>query len=89
MHIFQAVFVPAMSLVLESVENYLFQCFDAVGLLIMIQMTYAHRRVMQSRRVNVLDTYFDRINMLLWPRIKVPLTPVRVHHRLRTRSTRI
>ena len=77
-HIFQKLFVPALSLVMETLENYLFHCFDAVGLLLMIHMTYAHRRVMQQRRVPVLDTYFDRVNMLLWPRIKVA-SPALVH----------
>lgn len=26
--------------------------------------------VMQRRRVPVLDSFFDRVNMLLWPRFK-------------------
>lgn len=35
------------------------------------QLVHAQRLVMQKRRIPVLDSVFDRINMLLWPRLKV------------------
>ena len=33
-------------------------------------MTHLLRMVMQRRRIPVLDSLFDRISMLLWPRFK-------------------
>lgn len=36
----------------------------------MIKITHALSMVMQRRRVPVLDSFFDRVNMLLWPRFK-------------------
>jgi vacuolar protein sorting-associated protein 52 len=67
---FNAVFARTLSLCLENLENYLFSCYDAIGLLLMIKLTVAFRHVMQRRRVPVLDAFFDRVTMLLWPRFK-------------------
>lgn len=67
---FNRIFGRTISLVLENIENYLLTCFDSVGLLIMIKMTHLLRLVMQRRRIPVLDSLFDRISLLLWPRFK-------------------
>lgn len=55
---------------IENIEHYLSTCCDCIGLLLMIKITHAHSMVMQRRRVPVLDSFFDRVNMLLWPRFK-------------------
>lgn len=67
---FNAIFTKTLSIVLENVENFLFNCHDAIALLLMIRLTHTHRIIMKQRRVNVLDNFFDRVNMLLWPRLK-------------------
>lgn len=68
--LFMRVFAKTLSLCLENIENYLFTCYDAIGLLIMIRLTYAQRMVMEKRRIPCLDAYFDRVALLLWPRFK-------------------
>ncbi|CAI5702745.1 unnamed protein product [Peronospora effusa] len=68
--LFLRVFAKALSLCLENMENYLFTCYDAIGLLLMIRLTYAQRLVMEKRRIPCLDAYFDRVTLLLWPRFK-------------------
>lgn len=70
---FNLIFARTISLMLENLENYLFSCWDAIGLLLMIKVVHAQRLVMQRRRMPVLDSVFDRINMLLWPRLKMIL----------------
>ena len=67
---FNKIFGRTLSLILEILENFLLSCFDAVGLLLMIKITNMQRLVMQRRRMPVLDSFFDRISMLLWPRFK-------------------
>jgi len=67
---FNAVFARTLSLCLENLENHLFNCYDAIGLLLMIKLTLSFRQIMQRRRVSVLDAFFDRVTMLLWPRFK-------------------
>lgn len=37
------------------------------------QVTHLQRMVMQRRRIPILDSFFDRISMLLWPRLKAVL----------------
>lgn len=68
--IFTKMFVKTLSLILEFLENYLLGCYDAIGLLLVIKVTHMQRMVMQRRRIPVLDPFFDRISMLLWPRFK-------------------
>lgn len=68
--LFLRVFAKTLSSCLENLENYLFTCYDAVGLLLMVRLTYAQRLVMEKRRIPVLDSYFDRVTLLLWPRFK-------------------
>lgn len=67
---FNRIFGRTLSMLLEALENYLLNCYDAIGLLLMIKITHAQRLVMQRRRIPVLDPFFDRISMLLWPRFK-------------------
>ncbi|KAF0695048.1 Aste57867_14106 [Aphanomyces stellatus] len=67
--LFLRVFAKTLSLGLEQLENYLCTCYDAIGLLLMIRLTLAHHQVMAQRRIPVLDTYLDRILLLLWPRV--------------------
>ena len=33
-------------------------------------MAHAQRLVMQRRRIPVLDSFFDRVSLILWPRFK-------------------
>ncbi|CAH0482526.1 unnamed protein product [Peronospora belbahrii] len=68
--LFMRVFAKTLSLCLENLENYLFTCYDAIGLLLMIRLTYAQRLEMEKRRISCLDAYFDRVTLLLWPRFK-------------------
>ena len=68
---FNRIFGRTLSLVLENLENYLMTCHDSIGLLLMIKVAHAQRLVMQRRRVPVLDSFFDHMSMLFWPRFKV------------------
>jgi vacuolar protein sorting-associated protein 52 len=67
---FNKMFGRTLSSILEFLENYLLNCYDAIGLLLVIKVTHLQRLVMQRRRIPVLDPFFDRVSMLLWPRFK-------------------
>jgi len=68
---FHLIFSTTLSLLLERLENYLFNCYDCLGLLLMVKLTHANRRIMRSRNIHVLDNFFDRVTTLLWPRLKM------------------
>jgi hypothetical protein len=70
---FNKIFGRTLSQTLENLENYLLSCYDAVGLLLMIKITHSMRMIMQRRRIPALDSFFDRVAMLLWPRLKAVL----------------
>ena len=73
--VFHKIFNRAFSLVLETIENYLFNCHDALCLLLMIKVNHLHQKTMRKRRVNdeTVDNFFERVNQLLWPRFKMLL----------------
>jgi hypothetical protein len=69
---FHAIFGKTLSLVLEQLENYLFNCHDAIAILLMIKLTHSYKRTVKVRRIdNVLEPFLDRITNLLWPRLKM------------------
>ena len=66
---FDQLFPPTLQLLLEQLENYLFGCYDALCILLMIKVSHQFRRSAQSRRIHSLDGFFDQITHLLWPRL--------------------
>lgn len=68
---FHAIFQRTLSAVLEQIENYLFNCYDCLAVLLMIKLTHAARRMMRMRKALVLENFFEKVSMLLWPRLKV------------------
>ena len=75
---FNLLFSGTLSLLLEQLENYLFGCYDALCLLLMIKVTHFYRRLARSRTIHSLDPFFNQITFLLWPRLK---TVMELHHR--------
>ena len=69
--LFQQIYEKTIATNLDNLESYLGTCYDAVAVLIMIQIAHAHRHTMQRRRIPCLDNYFDKLNLLLWPKFKV------------------
>jgi len=67
---FQPLFHNTLGLLLEQLENYLFGCYDALCLLLMIKVTHSYRRLARNRKIHSLDAFFDQVTKLLWPRLK-------------------
>jgi hypothetical protein len=67
---FNRIYDKTLTMVSDSLEAHISSSFDAIGLLLMIKLVHAYRLVMQRRRIPVLEPFFDRLNMLLWPRFK-------------------
>ena len=64
----------AINALLGGLEEFLLTTGDAPGLLLLIALTAAHRRIMNvERRCVELDGFFDRVSMLLWPKVKLLL----------------
>lgn len=75
---FEKLFSPTLQLLLEQVENYLFGCYDALCILLMIKVTHQFRRAAQLRTITSLNGFFDQLAQLLWPRLK---TVMELHQR--------
>jgi vacuolar protein sorting-associated protein 52 len=67
---FHAIFGKTVNHLVQAMESYVGGCYDMLGLLLTIKVAHAQRLVMQRRRIPVLDAFFDRISMLLWPKFK-------------------
>ena len=68
---FNSLFNGTLSLLLEQLENYLFGCYDALCLLLMIKVTHSYKRLARNRRIHSLDPFFDQVTKLVWPRLKI------------------
>jgi hypothetical protein len=75
---FETLFSNTLQLLLEQLENYLFGCYDALCILLMIKVIHQFRRSAQSRTIHSLDTFFDQMTNSLWPRLK---TVMEIHQR--------
>jgi len=71
--IIDRIFGKALSALLESIENYLLGCYDALGLLVFVKVQHSLRLIMQRRRIAILDPFFARLSQVLWPRVKAVL----------------
>jgi hypothetical protein len=67
---FQPLFHSTLNLLTEQLENYLFSCYDALCILLMIQVTHSFKRMAAQRKIHSLDPFFDQLTQLLWPRLK-------------------
>jgi len=67
-----SIFGKTLSLVLEQLENYLFNCHDAIAILLMIKLTHHYKRMVKARHIEkVMEPFLDRTKNLLWPRLKM------------------
>ena len=67
-----SIFGKTLSLVLEQLENYLFNCHDAIAILLMIKLTHYYKRMVKARHIEkVMEPFLDRMTNLLWPRLKM------------------
>eukprot|EP00466_Bigelowiella_natans_P000029 jgi/Bigna1/65988/fgenesh1_pg.1_\ len=73
MILFESIFNKTTSLFIENLEQYLSKTYDCLELLILVRVVSLHTQMMRQRQTECLDMFFDRINMLLWPRFKVVL----------------
>jgi len=70
---FDAVAAEAVRAAEAWVEGAIGESHDLIGLLLMVRTNWSLHLTMQRRRVPCLDALFDRINLHLWPRIKLVL----------------
>jgi len=71
--LFVEVFGKTTQFFLDSLENFLANCWDSVGLLLMIRIVDHFRRCMQRREVSCLDSYLDAQQLMIRPRLRMVL----------------
>ncbi|EKX52826.1 vacuolar protein sorting 52B [Guillardia theta CCMP2712] len=62
------IFKPAFSVIDEFFKAQIEQCFDPLGLLLMIRVTQEMRNKLEQLQLNNLFPFVDSIIMILWPR---------------------
>jgi len=72
-NLFVEVFGKTTQYFLDSLEAFLANSWDSVGLLLMVRIVDFYRKRMQQRKVSCLDSYLDALQLLLWPRLRVVL----------------
>ncbi|XP_021912590.1 vacuolar protein sorting-associated protein 52 A [Carica papaya] len=69
--IFNEIFSGPFSVIDEHFNSILPNCYDAIGLMLMIRIIHQHQLIMSRRRIPCLDSYLDKVNISLWPRFKM------------------
>ncbi|XP_048335140.2 vacuolar protein sorting-associated protein 52 A isoform X1 [Ziziphus jujuba] len=69
--IFYDIFAGPFAVIDEHFNSILPNCYDAIGLMLMILIIHQHQLVMSRRRIPCLDSYLDKVNIVLWPRFKM------------------
>lgn len=71
--LFNLIYAKTLALCIESVEYYLNTTMDSIAILILIRINQHLRSLMQRRCCPCLDLYLDRMDLLLWPKLKIIL----------------
>ncbi|XP_059446482.1 vacuolar protein sorting-associated protein 52 A-like isoform X2 [Corylus avellana] len=69
--IFYEIFAGPFAVIDEHFNSILPNCYDAIGLMLMIGIIRQHQLIMSRRRIPCLDLYLDKVNISLWPRFKM------------------
>lgn len=69
--IFYEIFAGPLAVIDEHFNSILPNCYDAIGLMLMIRIIHQHQLIMSRRRIPCLDSYLDKVNISLWPRFKM------------------
>ncbi|KAJ7978186.1 Vacuolar protein sorting-associated protein 52 A [Quillaja saponaria] len=69
--IFYEIFSGPFAVIDEHFSSILPNCYDAIGLMLMIRIIHQHQLIMSRRRIPCLDSYLDKVNISLWPRFKM------------------
>ncbi|KAH7530046.1 hypothetical protein JRO89_XSUnG0024900 [Xanthoceras sorbifolium] len=85
--IFSDIFAGPFAVIDEHFNSILPNCYDAIGLMLMIRIIHHHQVMLQAndcgfvvlmlmlimsrRRIPCLDSYLDKVNISLWPRFKM------------------
>ncbi|RWR91384.1 vacuolar protein sorting-associated protein 52 A-like protein isoform X1 [Cinnamomum micranthum f. kanehirae] len=68
---FYEIFAGPFAVIDEHFNSILPNCYDAIGLMLMIRIIHQHQLIMSRRRIPCLDSYLDKVNIALWPRFKM------------------
>ncbi|CAM8964777.1 unnamed protein product [Rhodiola kirilowii] len=69
--IFNEIFAGPFAVIDEHFNLVLPNCYDAIGIMLMIRIIHQHQLIMSRRRIPCLDSYLDKVNIALWPRFKM------------------
>ncbi|XP_073941067.1 vacuolar protein sorting-associated protein 52 homolog [Choristoneura fumiferana] len=71
--LFDRILGKTLSLLVKNVENYVVECFDCLALFLCIQLINRYRWMCHKRAVAALDSYWDSLHSIIWPRLDLIL----------------
>ena len=54
-------------------EDLLQNCYDTIGLIFCIRLVQKYQFIMQKRMIPTMDRHLVKLELLLWPRVKLLL----------------
>ena len=67
-YIFNTIFSRIVNYYLEQLETTTSGSFDCISILLMVLINDEFKVTMKERKIQILDFYFDKVGMVLWPR---------------------
>ncbi|KAL1530751.1 hypothetical protein AB1Y20_001650 [Prymnesium parvum] len=68
--IFENIFGKSIFHCMENLEHFLIASWDAIGCLLLLQLNHQQQTIMGSRKVPLLSSFFQRVQVLVWSRFK-------------------
>jgi len=68
--VFGGVFKLTINFTTETIKNLINSSFDCVGLLLIILINEKNKKNFNAKGLNLLDFYFEQINITVWPRFE-------------------
>lgn len=71
--LFDRILGKTLSLLVKNIESYVIECYDCLALFLCIQLINRYKWMCHKRAVGALDSYWESLHGLLWPRLQTVL----------------
>ena len=67
-YIFNKMFTSIVNAYIENLETTCQGSWDPISIILMVLINDEFKSIMRKRKIHILDIYFDKVGMTLWPR---------------------
>ena len=68
-YIFNAIFKKSVNYFIDNLKSKLNSSYDPTAIILMIIVNEINKELLNKKEIPILDFYFDKVNMVLWPKL--------------------